>query len=201
MHKLNVQIFGPSSFFSTLNELKIFLKFNILSDNTSDKPHIILFHIDALQDKKQESYIKRNNVLKICATDKKEFKNNWDAKIDLPTTLKEINAIVESAFVKKKFNKNSSIKIKSYLLDKNEKKLSKLDDFIILTEKEVQLLQLLLDAKKPVQKNNILSTVWKYSTDVDTHTVETHVYRLRKKILNRFKDEKFILNNKDGYYL
>tara|TARA_A100001015_G_scaffold285932_1_gene354006 strand:+ start:5698 stop:6303 length:606 start_codon:yes stop_codon:yes gene_type:complete len=201
MHKLNVQIFGPSSFFSTLNELKIFLKFNILSDNTSDKPHIILFHIDALQDKKQENYIKRNNVLKICATDKKEFKNNWDAKIDLPTTLKEINAIVESAFVKKKFNKNSSIKIKSYLLDKNEKKLSKLDDFIILTEKEVQLLQLLLDAKKPVQKNNILSTVWKYSTDVDTHTVETHVYRLRKKILNRFKDEKFILNNKDGYYL
>jgi len=201
MHKLNVQIFGPSSFSSTLNELKIFLKFNVLSDNTSDKPHIILFHIDALQDKKQENYIKSNNVLKICATDKKEFKNNWDAKIDLPTTLKEINAIVESAFVKKKFNKNSSIKIKSYLLDKNEKKLSKLDDFIILTEKEVQLLQLLLDAKKPVQKNNILSTVWKYSTDVDTHTVETHVYRLRKKILNRFKDEKFILNNKDGYYL
>ena len=201
MHKLNVQIFGPSSFFSTLNELKIFLKFNILSDNTSDKPHIILFHIDALQDKKQENYIKRNNVLKICATDKKEFKNNWDAKIDLPTTLKEINAIVDKTVAKKKFNKNSSIKIKSYLLDKNEKKLSKLDDFIILTEKEVQLLQLLLDAKKPVQKNNILSTVWKYSTDVDTHTVETHVYRLRKKILNRFKDEKFILNNKDGYYL
>ena len=201
MHKLNVQILGPTSFFSTLNELKIFLKFNLLSDNTSDNPHIILFHIDALQDKKQENYISNNNVLKICATYKKEVKNNWDANLELPATLKDINAIVENAFVKKKFNKNSSIKVKSYLLDKNEKKLSKLDNFITLTEKEVQLLQLLLDAKKPVQKNNILSTVWKYSTDVDTHTVETHVYRLRKKILDRFKDEKFILNSKNGYYL
>lgn len=192
---------GPTSFFSTLNELQIFLKFNLLSDNTSDNPHIILFHIDALQDKKQENYISNNNVLKICATYKKEVKNNWDANLELPATLKDINAIVENAFVKKKFNKNSSIKVKSYLLDKNEKKLSKLDNFITLTEKEVQLLQLLLDAKKPVQKNNILSTVWKYSTDVDTHTVETHVYRLRKKILDRFKDEKFILNSKNGYYL
>ena len=201
MHKLKVQILGPSWFISILNELEIFLKFNLLSDNTSDNPHIILFHIDALQNKKQENYINNNNVLKICATDKKEVKNNWDAKLELPATLKEINAVVENAFIKKKFNKNSSIKIKSYLLDKNERKLSKLDDFIILTEKEVQLLQLLLDAKKPVQKNNILSIVWKYSKDVDTHTVETHVYRLRKKILNRFKDEKFILNNKDGYYL
>lgn len=201
MHKLNVQILGPTSFFSTLNELQIFLKFNLLSDNTSDNPHIILFHIDALQDKKQENYISNNNVLKICATYKKEVKNNWDANLELPATLKDINAIVENAFVKKKFNKNSSIKVKSYLLDKNEKKLSKLDNFITLTEKEVQLLQLLLDAKKPVQKNNILSTVWKYSTDVDTHTVETHVYRLRKKILDRFKDEKFILNSKNGYYL
>ena len=201
MHKLNVQILGPTSFFSTLNELQIFLKFNLLSDNTSDNPHIILFHIDALQDKKQENYISNNNVLKICATYKKEVKNNWDANLELPATLKDINAIVENAFFKKKFNKNSSIKVKSYLLDKNEKKLSKLDNFITLTEKEVQLLQLLLDAKKPVQKNNILSTVWKYSTDVDTHTVETHVYRLRKKILDRFKDEKFILNSKNGYYL
>ena len=101
----------------------------------------------------------------------------------------------------KKFNINSSIKIKNYLLDKNEKKLSKSGDFIILTEKEIYLLELLLNNKKPISKDNILSLVWNYSSNADTHTVETHIYRLRKKISQKFLDENFILNNKDGYYL
>ena len=94
------------------------------------------------------------------------------------------------------------IKIKSsYFLNKNEKKLSKSDNFILLTEKEVQLLELFLNTKKPISKENILSSVWNYSADADTHTVETHIYRLRKKIADKFMDVKFILNNKDGYYL
>ena len=62
----------------------------------------------------------------------------------MPTTLKEINAVVENTIAKKNFIQNSSIKVKNYLLNKNEKKLSKSDDFIILTEKEVQLLELFL---------------------------------------------------------
>jgi DNA-binding response OmpR family regulator len=107
---------------------------------------------------------------------------------------------VENAVVKNKFNKNSAIEIKGYLLNKNEKKLSKLDQFIILTEKEIQLLELFLNINKPISKNKILSSVWNYATDADTHTVETHIYRLRKKIFDKFIDEKFILNNKDGYY-
>jgi len=107
---------------------------------------------------------------------------------------------VENAVAKNKFNKNSAIEIKGYLLNKNEKKLSKLDQFIILTEKEIQLLELFLNIKKPISKNKILSSVWNYATDADTHTVETHIYRLRKKIFDKFIDEKFILNNKDGYF-
>ena len=91
--------------------------------------------------------------------------------------------------------------IKSYTLDKNEKKLTKSGIYIILTEKEVQLLELFLNNKKPISKNNILTSVWNYSSDADTHTVETHIYRLRKKISEKFMDEKFILNNKEGYYL
>ena len=76
-----------------------------------------------------------------------------------------------------------------------------LKDFIILTEKEVQLIELFLNNHKPIPKDKILSLVWNYSSDADTHTVETHIYRLRKKITDKFTDEKFILNNKDGYYL
>ena len=119
----------------------------------------------------------------------------------MQTTLKEINFIVENTAVKKKFNKNSSIVIKNYLLNKNEKKLSKSNDFIILTEKEIQLLDLFTESKKPLSKTIILSSVWNYSSEADTHTVETHIYRLRKKIADKFMDENFILNNKDGYYL
>ena len=201
MHKLHVQILGPISFVSTLNELKVFLKFNPLLDNLNVNPNAILFHIDALQDKKQKEYINKNKIIKICAGKSKDIQDNFDAKLELPCTLKEINAIVENTIAKKKFIKNSSIEIKSYLLNKNEKKLSKSDDFIILTEKEVQLLELFLNSKKPISKDNILSSVWHYSSEADTHTVETHIYRLRKKITNKFMDEKFILNSKDGYHL
>jgi len=201
MHKINVRILGPSSFISTLNELKMFLKFNSLSNDSNEDPNVILFHIDAISDKKQKDYINNNKSIKICAGKRNDLLAECDASIELPTTLKEINAIVENLVAKKTFNTNSSIEVKSYLLNKNEKKLSKLNNFIILTEKEVQLIELLLNNKKPITKNDILSLVWNYSSDADTHTVETHIYRLRKKIADNFMDEKFILNNKNGYYL
>ena len=201
MHNLNVKIIGPSSFVSTLNELKVFLKFNSILNNTNDDPNIILFHTDALKDNKFKKYIDNNSFLKICAGRKKDLSDHYDACLELPATLKEINAIIEHTAAKSKFNKNSSIAIKSYFLNKNEKKLFKLDSFIILTEKEIQLLELLLNKRKPISKDNILSSVWNYSSDADTHTVETHIYRLRKKITDKFKDNNFILNNKSGYYL
>ena len=201
MHILNVKILGPSSFVSTLNELKAFLKFNPILNNTKDDPNIILFHVDVLKDKSHKEYINNNSFLKICAGGKKNLIDKYDAWLELPASLQEINTIIENTAAKSKFNKNSSIAIKSYFLNKNEKKLFKLDSHIILTEKEIQLLELLLNKQKPISKDNILSSVWNYSSDADTHTVETHIYRLRKKITDKFKDENFILNNKSGYYL
>tara|TARA_E500000178_G_scaffold346372_1_gene397901 strand:+ start:1108 stop:1713 length:606 start_codon:yes stop_codon:yes gene_type:complete len=201
MHNLNVLILGPSSFISTLNELAKYLKFNFTLENSNNNPSIILFHADALKIKKQKDLIENKSAIKICVGKKEDLSINYDARIVLPTTIKEINAVVENTAAKKRFNKNSSIEVKSYLLNKNEKKLSKLKDFIILTEKEIQLIELFLNNKKPIPKNKILSLVWNYSSDADTHTVETHIYRLRKKIIDKFTDEKFILNNKDGYYL
>ena len=113
----------------------------------------------------------------------------------------EINNVIESSIAKDKFGKNSFIKMKNYILDKNEKKLNYNGISLILTEKEVQLLELFLRKRKPINKNEILSSVWQYASDADTHTVETHIYRLRKKIKDKFFDENFILNNKEGYYL
>tara|TARA_B100001063_G_scaffold181069_1_gene170175 strand:+ start:116 stop:721 length:606 start_codon:yes stop_codon:yes gene_type:complete len=201
MHNFNVLILGPSSFISTLNELAKFLKFNFTLEHLNNDPKIILFHEDALKNKKQKDFIENKKIIKICVGKKEDLSNKYDASLVLPATIKELNAVVENTFAKNKFNKNSSIEVKSYLLNKNEKKLSKLKDFIILTEKEVQLIELFLNNHKPIPKDKILSLVWNYSSDADTHTVETHIYRLRKKIANKFTDEKFILNNKDGYYL
>ena len=167
-----------------------------------DEFDIIFYHHECLENKHKLNLSDDSNCIKILFSPKnKKISFSLDAVIELPTTIKEINNIVENSVAKKKFNINSSIKIKNYLLDKNEKKLIKENNFIILTEKEIQLLELFLNNNKPISKNKILSLVWHYSIDADTHTVETHIYRLRKKISDKFFDEKFIFNNKEGYSL
>ena len=201
MHKLNVIILGPSSFISTLDELKPFLKFNSQSDNINDKHDVIIIHHEAIKDNAKKNFIDKSNAIKIYASKRRDVLNNYDAYLELPANLKEINAAVENIAARSKFTKNSSIKIKNYLLNKNEKKLYKLNESVTLTEKEIQLLELFLEKKTAISKENILSAVWNYSADADTHTVETHIYRLRKKIHDKFMDEEFILNNTKGYHL
>ena len=201
MHQLKVLILGPSSFVSTLNELKPFLKFNYVKEKNSSEFDVILFHDEALKHKEDKKIIINSNSLKICVSKNKNSLSSFDAFLQTPSSLKEINAAVESVAAKKIFIKNSSIEIKKYILNKNEKKLSKNDNEIVLTEKEIQLLDLFLNSKKPISKDKILLSVWNYSSDADTHTVETHIYRLRKKINDKFSDENFILNTKEGYSL
>tara|TARA_B100001248_G_scaffold261499_1_gene252895 strand:+ start:2418 stop:3044 length:627 start_codon:yes stop_codon:yes gene_type:complete len=208
MHKINVLIHGPDSFISTINELKPFLKFNLtnnfrLSENM-EKADFDAMICHEIEYKKITKYINNfNKCLKIlaCSNSNMENKTIFDTILILPTSIDEINKIIEDEIAKRKFNINSSINVKSYTLDKNEKKLLKENIFVILTEKEIQLIELFLYSKKPISKNKILSSVWNYSSDADTHTVETHIYRLRKKINEKFLDSKFILNDKDGYYL
>ena len=205
MHKLKILVFGPESFISTLTELKLYFNFNLTSiknDIIQNNVDVLICHKDKLEDKEAMNLIKKYNCLKILASNK-DIKNlkTFNFILKLPTSIKEINNLVESSVAKEKFVKNSSIYVKSYSIDKNEKKLFKDDNFIVLTEKEIQLLELFLSTKEPIPKEKILLQVWKYSSDADTHTVETHIYRLRKKINDSFGDNNFILNNKQGYYI
>ena len=142
MHRLNVLIYASNSLVSTLNELKPFLKFNHFISAPSDAYDIILFHDEILKDKKIKDIINKSDFLKVCLSTKKQVLK-CDAIIQLPTTLNEINNTLENIFAKK-FIKNSSIEVKNYLLDKNTKKLIKNNNSIILTEKEIQLIELLL---------------------------------------------------------
>ena len=201
-------IIGPSHFVNTLNELKTFLKFNLFSNENKlpvmipDNIDVLIYHNQDIQNFKKIYDLDKLQIIKILASNSKgKGLENFDHVINLPTTLNELNKVVEQAAIKKKFHQNSSIKVKDYLLDKNEKKLFKNDKSIILTEKEIQLIELFSKKNKPLSKNLILSTVWHYSSDADTHTVETHIYRLRKKINKLFEDENFIINTKDGYKL
>ena len=201
MHNLKVLILGPNSFYATLNELKPFLKFNCVKEKNTSDFDVILFHEEALEDKENKKIIINSHSLKICVSNKKNSSNNFDAFLKIPLSLKEINFTIENIVAKKIFIKNSSIEIKKYFLNKNEKKLRKNNHEIILTEKEIKLLELFLRKKRPISKDEILSSVWNYSSDADTHTVETHIYRLRKKINEKFSDENFIVNTKEGYSL
>ena len=143
MHKLNIIAFGPDSFLSTLNELKPFLKFNLSVDKNlpSEKKlnafDILICHFSSLNDQKIDEILANVKCLKILACSKEnKYSKIFDDIIELPTTLKNINNVIETRFAKNQFNKNSTIKVKDYFLDKNEKKLSKDSNSIILTEKE-----------------------------------------------------------------
>ena len=198
MHKVKVLSLGCENFNISLNELKEHLNFDL---SISDK------NLELRSEKKGKlkndsilQVVQNCSAIKILAFNQKnKIPAFFKEKILMPFTLKDINILVENSIAKKNFSNNSSIKIKNYILDKNEKKLVKENKFISLTEKEIQLLELFLNLNKPISKNIILSQVWKYSEDADTHTVETHIYRLRKKIKSHFSDNTFILNTKEGY--
>ena len=106
-----------------------------------------------------------------------------------------------SLFARYEFNKSSLINLGEYIIDKNERKIKKKDLELQLTEKEINFLILFSNTNKPVSKNFVLKHVWNYSLESDTHTVETHIHRLRKKISQKFNDNNFIKNTDEGYYI
>ena len=207
--KPDVIIFATENFNKSFNEIKEHLNFNsnFFNGNIDEKifltTNIILIDGDILQDSEIEKKIKslkdKNSLLIEGSNTSLSFHCN--EKITRPFNLTDLNKKVTQMLSSLKFNKNSSIKIKDYVLDKNEKKLKKDSAHVVLTEREIQLLELLFNQKKSLSKNFILKKVWKYADDADTHTVETHVYRLRKKIKEKFLDDNLIINNQDGYLI
>ena len=208
MHQINVLAFGSKNFNTSLTEIEDHLNFKLTTVDKNigiklfENYDILFCHEDFLKENLSIELLKNSNKTKILAFSSNHITFDFFAdSIFLPTKIENINLIIANSIIKKNFSHNSSIKIKNFILDKNEKKLIKDKEFILLTEKEIQLLEIFLSHNKAITKNIILNEVWKYSTDADTHTVETHIYRLRKKIKSKFGDEDFILNNASGYSL
>ena len=95
----------------------------------------------------------------------------------------------------------SNINIKEYTLNINSRVVSSKNNKLKLTEREIEILLFLKKQKDPININVLQKEVWGYAEDSETHTVETHVYRLRKKIKKAFNDQNFIQSDKKGYFI
>ena len=202
-------IFGSKNFNNSINEVKEYLNFSLSFSDFKTKTYLIDSSISAIivdsqaLDLVNVSEINKihNKPILLLETLVNNKKFNYNDKILLPTSLDDLTNRITNIITASKFSNNSALKINKYILDKNEKKLIKENNYISITEREVQLIELLFNEKKPLTKNFILKKIWNYSDNADTHTVETHIYRLRKKIYNKFNDEKFILNLDKGYII
>tara|TARA_B100000029_G_scaffold497827_1_gene565839 strand:- start:593 stop:1231 length:639 start_codon:yes stop_codon:yes gene_type:complete len=122
-------------------------------------------------------------------------------QVKIPFSILEFKKKLISLIAKNEFKKNSLITLDQYTIDKNERKIKKNELELQLSEKEINFLILFSKNKEPISRNLVLKTVWNYSSESETHTVETHIHRLRKKILEKFGDDNFIKNNNKGYYI
>ncbi len=117
---------------------------------------------------------------------------------DIPLKLEKLLETININFLKKQFNNQSNIKIGKYNLDLNSRKITFKDKSLDLTERETSLI-IFINDKMNVTVKELQKNVWEYAPSLETHTVETHIYRLRKKMNDIFGDEDFILNDKNGY--
>ena len=182
----NLIIYKFSQFHRILKEIEFDLNFNILF---ADNENILNDTIKNL-----------NNYLII--TDREYL--NIDHQFVLNDTPVNISKLVEKInieFLKVQFNSQSEVKVNNYIIDLNSREMSVKNIKLKLTEKEINTIMFLSKSNKPVSVDELQEKVWSYQSDIETHTVETHVYRLRKKILNTFDDNKFIISKKNGYQI
>jgi hypothetical protein len=195
MVKQTIHIIDFKILYNILDEIKDYLKFQILyyknEENFLNSNNMNLN--DSLILVKSNKQIFLNN--KKISRKKFFFIPNYPIKIDKLVEILNVNLI------KQKYNYQSNICIKDYILDLNSRTITKNNQNLKLTQKEIDIILFLNDYEKPQKVNVLQNKVWGYSLELETHTVETHIYRLRKKIKDKFKDSNFILSNDDGYFI
>ena len=192
MNKQNVNIVNNKTLFNILYEIKLNLNFNIFNYKSTDDLNNTnlknsLFVIKPINEKKIQS----------MNLDKKYFYILENLPIELIELIENINV----RLIKLKYIDQANLSIKEYKLNLNTRIILKDNKELKLTEKEIDIILFLKEKKKPQKIDILQSQVWGYSLDLETHTVETHIYRLRKKIKEIFNDDKFILSLESGYLI
>ena len=193
MSKSVVNIIDFPVLYNVLFEVKDFLNFEVVN---YENENVFLEKIE------KENSIKNYTIVT------KTFLNNKNInqKSVIYLDNKPINFIslidkINTNLLKQRFSFQSNINIKNYTLNLNSRVISRNENELKLTEREIEIILFLNDKKKPQNINILQKEVWSYVTDLETHTVETHIYRLRKKISDKFKDGDFILSSKEGYLI
>ena len=180
----------------------IVYRFNILYQILKELEEDIHFRItESLNEKSLSNEIKNlDNYL--ILTKKKIIKfNNQFIMDQLPIKIFMMIEKLNIEFLKQQFVEQSKVVIKDYTIDINGREMSLRNVKLKLTEKEVNTIIYLSKLDKPISIKELQTKVWDYHSDIETHTVETHIYRLRKKISKNFLDDNFIISKNNGYQI
>ena len=189
MDKSYVIIYNQKSLFDILEEIKENLNFDLIQINS----------LEELENFKQKHYL--NNL--IFLTNNKEMHNKTGLKELIiekrPYELLKLVEKINIFLLKNKYATQSKFNIKNFILDINSRELIKDNLCLKLTQKETEVIIYLNNNSKNISIQDLQKNVWGHTSELETHTVETHIYRLRKKIVNKFQDNKFILSSDNGY--
>jgi len=184
MNNQNILIYESDEFYDILNELKENLNFEVIKVKKNDISNI---NLDNYGD-----YI-------ILTLDKNFNKSKQTLFIELPIKFSKLLEKINLQFLKQKFSEQSSINVGNYKIDINSREIVLNKQKLKLTEKEVNTIIYLFNTREPVSINELQEKVWGYQSELETHTVETHIHRLRKKIKEKFNDNNLIISTKNGY--
>ena len=196
MFKQSVSIIECSKLYNILYEIKQIFSFNIYNY------HSLKDFINKIEDNNIEC------INSLIIVDKNDNKLLSHKKINInnilfcdkfPIRIEKFLDRINTQLIKKKYNFQSNVKIKKYLLNLNSRIISFEKKELKLTEREIDIILFLKNQSIPQSVNMMQNKVWGYSSDLETHTVETHIYRLRKKIKDKFNDENFITSEEEGY--
>jgi hypothetical protein len=196
MIKQKIHIIDCEALYNILKEIKNNLSFDIFH-YAGEKEILENFKNNKI-DKEKSLFLKRKNddfLNKSLKIEKNQIMQISDIPVDIYSFIEKINI----QLIKLRYSYQSKIILKDYTLDLNSREINKKDKKLKLTEREIDTIIFLHNKRKPQSINTLLTEVWGYLNEVETHTVETHIHRLRKKIKDQFNDENFIVSYEEGY--
>ena len=195
MSKHVVNFIQLTVLYNILNEIKNLLSFDIQNYPTEE---------EFLKDLNKNNSLSKSTIITNSNVRFKSASVNIDKRNILvfdnfPIQLNKLIDKINIQLIKQKYDHQSKIRIKDYNLNFNSRIISKNSNELKLTEREIDIILFLKNQTEPRTIDILQKEIWHYSSDLETHTVETHIYRLRKKIKDQFDDQNFILSYKDGY--
>ena len=194
MIKQNIVIINFNSLYEILEEIKENLFFKIINYKSLED-----FIKDNKVNKKNTLII--SNLNQELSLNSNLHKKNFLNLKDLPLPLNKLIELINIRLIKLRFNQQSKINIQGFELNLNSKFISVNNLTLKLTEKEIEIILYLNSKKEKQNVQDLQKNIWGYSSNLETHTVETHIYRLRKKISDKFNNKNFIMSDNGGYFI